>query len=114
MLDLQAQRPGQVDALGTAVEHRLGPDVDEDPADLVPAQLATDVVRLLEDHDLVPCGDQVAGCGEAGDAGPDNDARAHVLSMPVRPRTAEAGCTVAVVRVFGAGNRGGARHVVLP
>jgi hypothetical protein len=61
----------------------------------------------------VPCGDQVAGCGEAGDAGPDDDARAHLLRMPVRPRPGAAGCPVPGLRVLGTGNRGVARHVVL-
>ena len=35
--------PGQLDALGTPVEDRLGADVDGDPGDLAEAQLAADL-----------------------------------------------------------------------
>ena len=52
--DLQAERPGQVDALGAPVQHRLRADVDDHPADRAAPQLSTDLVGTLEDHHLVP------------------------------------------------------------
>lgn len=70
---LESDPPRQVDPLGATVEHRLGTDVDEHPADLRAAQLAADPVGLLEDRDLdVVCAEGMRHrC--AGDAAADDD-----------------------------------------
>ena len=73
MLDLQAGGAGQVDALGTPVQHRLRADVDEDPGHGVAAQLAADAVGASEQEHVVPGRRQVAGSGEPGDAASDHD-----------------------------------------
>ena len=69
---VEPQPPGQVDGLGAAVQHRLGTDVDGDPADLGGAELAADLGRPLEDQDVVVGGEQV-GRGEPRDAASDDD-----------------------------------------
>ncbi|GGO71922.1 hypothetical protein GCM10012276_14060 [Nocardioides deserti] len=79
MLDLEPGGTGEVDPLGPTVEHRLGADVDGDPGDLVPPDLAADDVRGLEHDDLVTGGDEVAGSGEAGDPGSHHDGPAALL-----------------------------------
>ncbi len=66
---------GQRDGLGTSVQHRLGADVDGDPADLGPGQLAPDRGRRLQHHDLdVRRRTTDRGCRrEPGDAAADHD-----------------------------------------
>ena len=66
---------GEVDALGSAVEHRLGADVDGHPGDLGAQQLAADPGRRLEDEHVVPGRGQVAGGRQPGDAGADDHDR---------------------------------------
>ena len=73
VLDRQPQRTSEVDALGPAVEHRLGTDVDAHPRDRCPAQLAADPRGRLQDEHVVTVGGQVARGGQAGDAGTDDD-----------------------------------------
>jgi hypothetical protein len=66
----EAHLPGQPDRLGTAVEHRLGADVDQHPADLGAGQLAADGRRALQHEDLDVGGGPTYRCGgrQAGDA----------------------------------------------
>ena len=61
--------PREVDALGPARQHRLGAEVDPDPRDLAGEQLAADAGRALEDEHLATGRGQVAGGGQARDAG---------------------------------------------
>ena len=58
----------EVDALGPARQHRLGPEVDPDPRDLAGEQLAADARTTLEHDHLAARGGQVAGGRQARDA----------------------------------------------
>ena len=93
--DLQPELAGQRDALGPAVEHRLGADVDHDAADLGPAQLAAGLGRGLEHGDVVrrrrP---RQVRRGQPGEPTADHHVPARPASRPAsdRPRAAPAGC----------------------
>ena len=78
--DLEAERTGQVDALGAAVQHRLRADVDDHPADRPAPQLSTDLVGTLEHHDLMPGVGQVPRRGQPGDPG-SHDGDPHRASL---------------------------------
>ena len=69
----QTERTRQADALGTAIDHRLGADVDGDTPDGLAPDLAAGSVRRLQDDHLVAGSDEVAGRGQAGDTGSDDD-----------------------------------------
>ena len=72
----------QGDALGPAVEHHLGADVDGDTGDLVAAQLAAHPVRLFQDEHVVSGGDQVVRRTQSRDPGTHHDDPAHPSSLP--------------------------------
>ena len=76
----RAQRAGQLDALGSTVQHRLRADVDDHPADRAAPQLPADLVGALEDHDLVPGVGQVPCRGQPGDPG-SHDGDPHPPSL---------------------------------
>ena len=69
---VEPEPPRQVGPLGAPVEHRLGTDVDRDPGDGRGAELAADLGRPLQHHDLVVVGQQV-GRRESGDATAHDD-----------------------------------------
>ena len=75
------------DALGTPGEHRLGADVDLDPADALQPELAADVRRTLEHEHGQPGRRQVAGRGEPADAGADHHHVGSRLGHGIHSRT---------------------------
>ena len=72
MHHVEPQLGDQSDGLGPARQHRLGADVDLDPADRAEPQLAADVGRALQDQDRHPGPAQLAGGREPGDAATDH------------------------------------------
>ena len=83
--DVDPELRGERHPLGAAGQHRLGADVDGDPGDLGPAELAADLGRALEDEHVPAGGRQVTGGGQAADPGTHHDDVPHTASLPRRP-----------------------------
>ena len=90
MDDGQPQLAHEVDPLGPAVEHRLGADVDRDPAHLGTPELAADLGRTLQQQYVVVGAEQVGG-GQPGDAAADDHDRAHDRTVTIRSPTEPVG-----------------------
>ena len=65
---VEPQLGDQPDGLGAPRQHRLGADVDLDPADRAQPELAADDGRALEQQHRQPGRGQLAGRHQAGDA----------------------------------------------
>ena len=89
----QLQR-GQVEdalRLGVGRVEQLEPAVDRDAVDPLAAHATADAVARLEDDDLAPGRDEVAGRGQPGEPGPDHEdvgaGHALIVSKPGPRRT---------------------------
>ena len=85
MHHLGAELASEVDALGAAGQHRLGPDVDGESGDLRAAELAAEPGRPLEQQDGAPGRGQASRGDEPGHSPSDDDhVPDHAVSLGCR------------------------------